>query len=81
MVLVNLKMGSCAVTQKRLHGSLHHPKPNQKFVAFLRPKQNQEYLCPETREEIFRIKDGRAPRLHLEINQLYLKRRFQIHPI
>ena len=74
-------MGSCAVKQTKIESILQRVRRNQEFVAFNLAKSNKEYLDPKIRGKIYKIKDEKAPRLHLETNTLYLKHKLQVQSL
>ena len=74
-------MGSCAGKQTNLESIFQPVRPNQEFVAYNLARNNKEYLDPKIRGKIYKIKDENAPRLHLDINTLYLKRKLQVQSL
>ena len=74
-------MGSCAVKQAKNESIPQRVRPKQELVAFILARNNKEYLDPKIRGKIYKIKDENAPRLHLDINTLYLKRKLQVQSL
>ena len=65
-------MGSCIFKRTKAES---RTKPKSIDTVSLYIMSSNEYLKPEIRDTIFRLKDSKAPSLKIELSNLYMRRR------